>query len=207
MKRMFLHSVAATLVLNSMLIADSGCTNINAPETVSWTNTLLNAIAEDAFCSQASSDAAFAATSACNIFVGRVLQKVYSVSDFVVTPSRPDRPFYTANEIATLLKSGVWSGWSELGNADDQDNLSQAKALADSEKLVVAVWQNPNQNAAGHIALIGPGPLTPSGSWGLNTPVAASFVLNRPLKAFLGQPLACAFGSDKTADVHLWAKQ
>jgi hypothetical protein len=164
MKRMFLYAVTATLVLNSLLIADSGCTNINAPETVSWTNTLLSAIAEDASCSQVSSDAAFAATSACNIFVGRVLKKVYGVSDFVVTPPRPDQPFYTANEIGTLFQSGVWTGWSELGTADNQANLSHAKALADSGKLVVAVWQNPNQNAPGHIALIGPGPLTPSGS-------------------------------------------
>jgi len=203
---MLLYSITITLAVQSTLIANADCSNINAAETVSWTGKLLGAIAEDASCSQSSSDASFAATSACNIFVGRVLQSVYSVSDFVVSPARPDQPFYTANEIATLLQSGVWSGWTDLGTADSQDVLSQGKALADSGKLVVAVWQNPNANSPGHVALIGPGPLTPSGSWGLNTPVAASFVLNQPLKAFLGQPLSCAFGSDKNSAVHLWVK-
>jgi hypothetical protein len=198
--------VLTMLLVGAPAVAFATCENVNAPETVSWSGKLLSALAEDQACSQASSDDAFAATNACNIFVGRVLQKVYNISDFVVTPARPQQPFYSANEIATLLQSGVWDGWAEIGTADSQDVLSQAKQAADSGKLVLAVWQNPDANSSGHVALIGPGPLTPSGTWGVNTPVSASFVLNQPQKAFLGQPLSCAFGSDKKSAVHIWVK-
>jgi hypothetical protein len=206
MYRTILYSITITLAFGSISLAGPGCSNINAAETVEWTTKLLSAISEDASCSEASSDASFAATNACNIFVGRVLQSAYGISDFVVTPPRPQQPFYTANEIGTLLQSGVWGGWTDIGTADSQDVLSKSKALADAGKLVIAVWQNPNSNLPGHVALIGPGPLTPSASWELNTPVAASFFLNQPLKAFLGQPLACAFGSDKNSAVHVWSK-
>lgn len=206
-KRILCVVLTMSLALVSA-VAFAACDNVNAPETVNWSGKLLSALAEDQACSQASSDDAFAATSACNIFVGRVLQKVYNISDFVVTPSNPQQPFYTANEIATLLQTGVdpWSNWSDLGTADNQDILSQSKQLADSGKLVLAVWRNPDGNSPGHVALIGPGPLTPSGTWSLNTPVSASFVLNQPQKAFLGQPLSCAFASDKKSAVHIWVK-
>jgi hypothetical protein len=100
----------------------------------------------------------------------------------------------------------VWKQWNDLGTADKQEVLSSAKQFADDGRLVVAVWQNPDPTAPGHVVLIGPGPLTFSGNWGLQTPVSASFSLNQPQKAFLGQPLACAFGSDKNAAIHIWAK-
>jgi hypothetical protein len=48
--------------------------------------------------------------------------------------------------------------------------------------------------------------MTPSGGWGLSTPVSASYFLNKPLKQFLGLPLACAFGKDIKSSVKIWVK-
>jgi hypothetical protein len=176
---------------------------VNDPATNAWTGKLLDALAADQTCSSANTDSTFASTSACNIFVGRVLKTVYGVDDFVVQPPQDGKVYYTANEIATLLPT--WSGWSELGTADNQEVLNMAKAQADQQNLVIAVWFN--NNGPGHVALIGPGPLKPSGTWGgLNTPVSASFALNQPANAFLGQPLACAFNGGIKGDVHIWAK-
>lgn len=175
---------------------------VNDPDTNTWTGKLLDALAGEQSCSVANTDASFASTSACNIFVGRVLKTVYGVDDFVVQPLQDGKVYYAANEIAALLPT--WPGWSELGTADNQDVLNMAKAQADQQHLVIAVWSN--TDGPGHIALIGPGPLTHSGKWGLNTPVSASFALNQPAEAFLGQPLACAFNNDIKGDVHLWSK-
>lgn len=204
--RQLAYSVSIGLLVGVTTPAFSAFQNIKAHETTEWTDKLLSAIPQDQSCSAASSDAAFVATSARNIFVGRVLQKVYNVSDFVVSPPNPKRLFYRANEIATLLQAGTLGDWNALGTADDQGVLDQSKQAAESGKLVVAVWQNPESASPGHVAFIGPGPLTPSATWGLNTPVSASLVLNQPQKDFLGQPPSCAFGADKKSAVHIWVK-
>jgi hypothetical protein len=180
--------------------------NINDPKTTAWSGKLLDALAQEDSCSAANTDPSFTSTRACNIFVGRVLKTVYGIDDFIVQPPTPDKVYYTANEIATLLNTGVWHGWTEVGTADSQDNLQNAENQAELGKLVVAVWLNPDDADHGHIALIGPGPMTFSGNWGIRTPPAASFALDSPASAFLGRPLSCAFGEDKKSDTHIWVK-
>ena len=195
----------AVLFITASLVPAQNCppeATVNDPATNTWTAKLLDAIAAEQSCSTANTDATFASTSACNIFVGRVLKTVYGVDDFLVQPPQAGKVYYTANEIAALLPT--WSGWSDLGTADNQDVLNMAKAQADQRHLVIAVWSN--SDGPGHVALIGPGPLTHSAKWGLDTPVSASFTLNQPAKAFLGQPLSCAFNKDIKGNVHLWAK-
>jgi hypothetical protein len=185
-------------------------TTINDPATVAWTNKLVSALGTVSACQLQRSDddqGAITVNTACNIFVGTVIDNLYGVRDFYVSPPQPNKPFYLANEIGTLLQSGIWQGWTDLGTADTQSVLNNAKNAADAGALVVAVWVNPDPTDQGHIALIGPGPLTPSTKWHENTPVAASLSLNNPGKGFLGKPLACAFKSGRAAAVHIWSHQ
>jgi hypothetical protein len=197
--------IVGFLLVTATVAAAQNCSadlTVNDPTTNTWTGKLLDALAAEQSCSSADSDASFASTSACNIFVGRVLKTVYGIDDFVVQPPQDGKVYYAANEIAALLPT--WTGWSELGTADSQDVLSNAKAQADLRRLVIAVWSN--ADGPGHIAVIGPGPLRHSTKWELDTPVSASFTLNQPARAFLGQPLACAFNKEIKGHVHLWTK-
>lgn len=206
-ERVWLRRVALTLSI--MLAANlaaprfaiAQCTNVNAPETVSWVNGLISAaIGEDNACRAGSPDRDnFATSSACNIFVGRVMARMYGITDFV---SSSDHSFLKANAIAALLPT--WRDWVDIGTAGDQEALAAAADGAKLGYIILAVWANPVSSKPGHIVLIGPGPLTPSAAWGLQTPVAASFKLDDPEHAFVGQPLACAFGANKKNTTHLW---
>src|SRR5262249_46724519 len=122
----------------------------------------------------------------------------------IVTPAVPGQAYYRANEIATLLHT--WEHWRLVGTADKQDVLDDAKAKADANALVVAVWRNPDPSKPGHIVLIGPGPLTQSGSWASKVPVSAQFRQGDPDGAYLGKPLSCAFKPDIRSAVEIWAR-
>lgn len=193
------------IAIGILLLADSHaiaqCTNnIDAPETVAWVNRIIeSALGQDNACRAGAPDRdTFATSTACNLFVGRVMARMYGLSSFVSS----DGSFLKANEIAILMPT--WNDWLDLGSAGDQANLTAAADAAKLNYPVLAVWANPVAGKPGHVALVGPGPLTPSGSWGLRTPVAASFTLDHPEKAFMGKPLACAFGADKKNATHLW---
>jgi hypothetical protein len=196
-----LSTLAVCFILaGSGFQSQAQCSNINAPETVAWVNQLIDfAISEDNACRAGAPDRdLFAANHACNVFVGRIMARRYGLRVF-----EDAGRFLQANEIAERLPR--WPDWIDLGSAAEQSVLDAAAAAAKRGEPVVAVWANPRRQSPGHVALIGPGPLTQSGEWkGLRTPVAASFALDHAEKAFLGQPLACAFGSEKRSTTHLW---
>jgi len=97
-----------SIVFPSSFVSADGCDkNIDDPATNAWTGKLISAIGEDNACQAILADSdSFAATSACNIFVGRVINRVYGISDFIVQPPDPSHPYYLANAIATLLQAG-----------------------------------------------------------------------------------------------------
>lgn len=199
------HLLTCLILFNGMLLTASRavaqCTNINSPETVAWVNGIIDsALGQDDACRAGAPDRdTFAVSTACNMFVGRVMARIYGLTNFV----SDDHSFLKANEIAALIPT--WNDWVDLGTADNQSTLAAAADAAKLGYIVLAVWANPIQGGHGHVVLIGPGPLTPSSTWGgLRTPVAASFKLDDVENAFLGQPLACAFGSAKKSTTHLW---
>jgi hypothetical protein len=205
---MIRHASLVAYALGSVapqLPAQCSAPDLNANVTVDWVNRLISAIGEDESC-RVDGPRESLQSSACNIFVGRVLERVYGVKDFVVTPPDPTRKFYRANEVATLLQAGVWKKWTDLGTADAQAVLINAKSQADAGRLVIALWRNPDGAQPGHMALVGPGPLTASAKWRVSTPVAAQFHLETPADNWMGKPLACSFGSDKKGAVHLWVR-
>jgi hypothetical protein len=98
--------------------------------------------------------------------------------------------------------------WERLGNGESQAALTRAQAEANNGKAVVAVWKNPEANASGHVALIIPGTLRPSQSWGgLLVPNAAQQSLNNPSAAWIGRPLSHAFGSEKQNKVEIYVRR
>lgn len=141
--------------------------------------------------------------SPCNVFLGRALKRVYAINDFDDTTSPIG--YLTANKIALQVEI-LTDKWTKLGNASAQNALNEAQGQANLKRPVIAVWRNPDNNKSGHVALILPGSLTQSGSWGLKVPNSASFTLGKPENAYVGGPLSKAFGADKKATLLLYGR-
>lgn len=125
-------------------------------------------------------------TTPCNIFTSKALKRIYGITDF----ERPGGGFLTANEIAGYVEFKT-EQWTLLGDAGVQQTLTDAQEYANRKKAVIAVQYN--STGHGHVAIVIPGALQPSGTWRLKCPNSASFFLNRPNRAYISKPLSYAF--------------
>ncbi len=101
----------------------------------------------------------------CSGFIGESIANVYKTNAFY---SEKQSRYLHINEIS---KSSVENGpWTSLGHAYDQKALEEAQKQANANKAVIAVYVT--ESGIGHIALILPGKLQFSGSWGFNVPNA-----------------------------------
>lgn len=122
----------------------------------------------------------------CSKFTGESVNKIYKVNDFY---SDELKRYLTNTEITKSLEEN--SHWKKLGFGLSQESLTEAQNSANSKKAVVAVFSD--DNGIGHVAIILPGSLTPSGSWGLNVPNSASFFMNSPSRSYTGKSISYAF--------------
>ena len=126
---------------------------------------------------------------ACNRFVGKALEILYSNVDFRRAPG----DYYLANDIANGLSQPGNSGWRLIGPATSQSSLDTAQARANEGKPVVAA--KPRSTGPGHVAIVLRGSVEPypSGNprWGtLRAPNSASAFLDNPNRVFIGCPLS-----------------
>ncbi len=136
----------------------------------------------------------------CSSFIGESIAKVYKTNAFF---SDKHSRFLHINEITrSVVESG---SWNQIGYAYDQKALDKAQAEANLNKAVIAVYMTPT--GIGHIALILPGKLQYSGSWGFNVPNAASFFFNDAEKSFVDKGLSYAFSKNMIKDVVLYARK
>ena len=106
------------------------------------------------------------------------------------------------SEIASFV--GESNQWTMLGHGYEQKALAEAQTNANAKKAVIAVYMN--EAGAGHVALILPGDLQPSGSWGLNVPNSASFLLMEPQRSYVGKSLSYAFAKNHLRDVVIYTR-
>mgnify|MGYP003978326243 CR=1 FL=1 len=131
----------------------------------------------------------------CNTVTARAVAAVYGIDDF---SAGTDGAMSIREMIAEVKSSG---GWSDLGTADKQEALNAAQEAANTGRAVVAVLE---EEPVGHVALILPGKLAPSGKWGAQVPNSASFFPKTPGRSYVGKTLAYAFKTK--AMVRLYAK-
>jgi len=136
----------------------------------------------------------------CSATQGEALNTVYKINDFF-SPKLGRQ--MTVNEVTAFLKESPT--WESLGPAYTQGTLTQAQQLANEKKAVVAVYQN--ASSVGHVALVLPGDLEASGSWGLNVPNAASFFLPEPSRSFVNKGLSFAFNKNMLKDVTIYVRK
>lgn len=136
----------------------------------------------------------------CSGFIGESIAKVYKTNAFF---SDKQSRFLHINEISkSLFENGQWM---QIGHAYEQAALDEAQKQANSSKAVIAVYNT--ASGIGHIALILPGKLQYSGSWGFNVPNAASFFFNDSEKSFVDKGLSYAFSKNMIKDVVLYSRK
>lgn len=196
------------LSIASRAAAQCAAPDVVAPAVSAWSDKVIAAIL--------SRDACYADKSAftnsdCNIFVGRVLEQAYGVTDFVNddggTSADGVLRYHVSGEVALMLWTTLTDRWELLGGMQEQASLAKAQQRAFEGKPVIAVWRNPAPGRPGHVALVGPGPLTRSNAHRLDTPVSASFFQGQPHKNYVGKPLACAFTPAQAPSVRLYARR
>lgn len=150
-------------------------------EREEWAKDITNMLSEFQTCGgEISSD------TPCNTFLGKAMQKVYHIDDFFQSGSTS---YLSANQIVGYVENS--DNWIFLGEADNQETLTNAQGYANLGKAVIAVIYN--NKTHGHVCLIMPGNLSYSKDWKLNCPNSASFFLNKIDKSYVGQKLSYAF--------------
>lgn len=158
----------------------------------SWKNDLNSSMQQFLNCQSGSG-----ADGECIRYMGESLKKIYKVNDFYSSKSGR---YMTASEIASYVKTS--EKWKMIGPSYDQKTLATAQELANSGKPVVAVYMN--SAGIGHVVVITPGQLQPSGSWGLNVPNVVSFFPSQPDKSFIDKGLSFAFGKNLMKDILIY---
>jgi hypothetical protein len=157
-----------------------------------WKKDIQNALQEFLGCEESNN-------GQCTGYTGKVLNMIYQVNDFY---SQKSKRYMTTNEIVSFLKSN--DQWTDLGKPYDQKTLETAQQYANSKKAVVAVYHN--SDGLGHVVVITPGQLLPSGSWGLNVPNAASFFATDRQRSFTEKALSFAFAKNMIKDVTIYGR-
>lgn len=137
--------------------------------------------------------------SPCNKYMGSALNTVYQINDFY---SKEEGRHMLVNEIDYLLKNS--SKWKLLGPAYDQKALREAQELANSKKAVVAVYMN--EEGIGHVSVIVPGEMKPSGTWGFQVPNSVSFFPGDPSKSYIDKGLSYSFERAHIKSLKLYAR-
>jgi hypothetical protein len=160
-----------------------------------WNNDLNRSLQEFMACENSTK-----ANSECVKYVGESLQTVYKVNDFYSTELGRHM---MVSEIVDYLVESVQ--WTRIGHGYEQAALAEAQNTANAKKAVIAVYMN--TAGAGHVALILPGDLQRSGSWGLDVPNSVSFLMMEPQRSYVGKGLSYAFAKNHLKDVVIYARK
>lgn len=160
-----------------------------------WEEDLANSMTQFMNCATTSSD-----KSQCSSFISESLAKVYKVNAFYSDKLKRHLHIY---EISKSMIDG--GQWTLLGHAYEQKALNEAQQNANANKAVIAVYTT--ASGGKHIALILPGKLDYSGSWGFNVPNSASFFFDDPSKSYVGKGLSYAFSKNMIKDVALYCRK
>jgi len=131
--------------------------------------------------------------ASCRSFLAQSVEHIYSIKDF-----GSDASFASANEIGKRVTTDAT--WEHLGSASDPDVLKKALSSANCGQAVLAVMTS---DSGGHVAMILPGTMSPSGGWKMEVPNSASFFMNNPAKSYTGKPLSYAFATPNGIEIYV----
>lgn len=188
LRQLFINSIFITLFLSSFSVSFGQTVNSN------WKQELAQSLEAFINCEDSENN------KQCYKYLGQSVNTVYKVNDFY---SKESGRYMLPNEIADFVSNG--SKWELLGPAYDKNALDKAQSYANAKKATIAVYKA--ADGQGHVALILPGDLQASGSWGLKVPNSASFFLSDHQKSYVGKGLSYAFTKDMLKDVVVYGRK
>jgi hypothetical protein len=168
-----------------------GCGPLACAAEAGWRATIASMLPEFMACKVPIDD-----RSPCNFFVARALERVYDVAD-LRSPGQTES-YLPANAIARFVRDNPGL-WEDLGTAEDLSKRRRAQQCANAGRPALAVEEGAGH---GHVALLLPGFVRSTGSWGGEVPCSASFFLDRPQQSFVGCPLSYAFTDPSRARLY-----
>ena len=162
---------------------------------VNWQNNLNKELEQFKACK----NTATAGISTCNKYIGSTLYTVYNINDFY---SKELGRHMLVSEVSQYLKGN--KQWSLLGHGYEQKALVEAQEKANAGRAVVAVYLN--EEGIGHVSVILPGEMKPSGTWGIKVPNSASFFLTEPEKSYINKSLSYAYERPMLKGVLLYVR-
>jgi hypothetical protein len=187
----FIRVIKPTIVIIALFCCTASGQSINK----NWNQELNRSLQEFIKCKNENTEG----INTCSKFVGESLNLVYNVNDFY-SPS--SKRYLINSEIVDFLKNS--KKWKLLGHAYEQKALDEAQMLANSNKAVVAIYIN--EENLGHVAVILPGEMKLSGTWGFSVPNSASFFINEPEKSYIEKGLSYAFARQMVRQVLLYTR-
>lgn len=136
----------------------------------------------------------------CGQYPGKSLSTVYGLNDFYSTAKKR---YLLVSEISNYLNNN--KKWEELGHAYEPNTLELAQQRANEKKATVAIYLN--EQGEGHMVVILPGELKPSGSWGIKVPNSVSFFPKNPEKSYIERGLSYAFPKNLIKNVFLFGRK
>jgi hypothetical protein len=185
--------LAALIVL---VFAMSSFSSNGQSLNANWQKDITTLLDQFMSCTSSSSD-----TYPCSAFITESVAKVYKLDGALY--SQKSKRYLQLKEVSQQLSEA--GQWSVIGHAYEQKALTEAQELANAKKAVIAVYSTPEGIA--HVALILPGELQYSGTWGFQVPNSASFVLNDPSKSYVAKGLSYAFARNMIKDVIIYSKK
>ncbi len=91
-----------------------------------------------------------------------------------------------------------------MGHGYDQKVLLQAQKHANAGKATIAIYIN--EAGIGHIAMILPGEMKPSGTWGFQVPNSASFFATTPEKSYIEKGSSYAYERPQIKGVMIYGR-
>lgn len=188
-KRLFIALAALAFLSSSITSPAQG---IHA----TWQKDLTALMDQFLSCTSSSTD-----TYPCSAYITESVAKVYKLNGALY--SEKSKRYLHLKEVSKQLLET--NQWTLIGHAYDQKTLTEAQELANAKKAVIAVYTTPE--GVSHVAVILPGELQFSGTWGFQVPNSASFVLSDPSKSYVGKGLSYAFARNMIKDVTLYSKK
>lgn len=158
-----------------------------------WKEDLASSLEEFLKCTATETD-----RTMCASYIEKSLAAVYKLDALNLEASNNPTP-------ASSLSNAKGNHWSILGKGYEQGALESAQTFANENKAVIAVYKAPGGGIK-HVALILPGNLQYSCTWGFNVPNSASFFITTPEKSYIGKGLSYAFAKNMIKDVTLFVR-
>jgi hypothetical protein len=127
----------------------------------------------------------------CRAFPARALDRLFGLPDLCSEAS-----CISPVQLAAAITKGT--GWSALGQATNQEVLTQAQQMAIGGMPVVAI-----NDASGWVVLVMPGQLYPSERWRRNVPASVGTRLDQPDASVYGKGLNFLFSDPSKVTLYV----